>query len=86
MGKKHTEGGEVMIADELRVLFDDLKGEITMVRAELMLITHDLTQLREQMDKVERIAEYLQQNPQQEESIGIAPNTLPPGAISIERM
>jgi tetrahydromethanopterin S-methyltransferase subunit B len=86
MGKEHIEGSEIMIADELKILFDDLKGEITMVRAELILINHDLTQLREQMDKVESIVEHLQQNPQQQESIGIAPNTLPPDAVSIERM
>ena len=86
MGKKHTKGGEVMIADELKMLFDDLKGEITMVRAELMMITHDLTQLRDQMDKVESIVEHLQQNSQQQESIGLAPNTLSPDAVLIERM
>ena len=85
MGETNIEGGEIMIADELKILFDDLKGEITMVRAELMLITHDLTQLRSQMDKVESIVEYLQQTPTQQ-SIGLAPNTLPPDAVSIERM
>lgn len=85
MGKKYITGGEVMIADELRELFDEIKGELLMVRNDLLLINHDLSQLRAQIDNIEGIVEYLQQNPQQE-SIGLAPNTLPPNAVPIEKM
>jgi hypothetical protein len=87
MGKTNIEGGELMIADELRELFNELKGELTLVRAELLLMTHDITQLRNQMDKVEHIAEYLQEMSQiSHESIGIAPNTPGPNFVPIEKM
>ena len=87
MGEANIEGGELMIADELRELFDELKGELTLIRAELLLMTHDITQLRNQMDKVEHIAEYLEQTSQaSQESIGIAPNTPGPNFVPIDKI
>jgi hypothetical protein len=85
MGKEHITGGETVIADELRELFDEIKGELIMVRNDLLLVNHDLSQLRTQIDKIENIVEHLQQQPPQE-SIGIAPNTLPPDFLPPEMM
>jgi hypothetical protein len=53
MDKTDIEGGEIMIADELRVLFDELKGELLLVRNDLTLISYDLEQMRKQLDKFE---------------------------------
>jgi hypothetical protein len=78
MGKEHIEGGEIMIADELQVLFDDLKSELMLLRSDMTLINHDLIQIREQLDRIESS----RQQPQ--ESIGIAPGTPPPDFIPPE--
>ncbi len=69
MDKEYIKGGEIMIADELRELFDDIKSDITLVRNELLLLGHDITKIREQLDRIE------QSSTPQQESIGIAPNT-----------
>ena len=79
MGKSDIEGGEVMIADELKILFDEIKSEISLLKAELTLISYDTTKLREQLDRIENNA-----NRQPQESIGIAPNTPPPTFIPPE--
>jgi len=78
MGKEHIEGGEIMIADELRELFDEIKSEIMLVRTDITLLSHDLIQIREQLDRIESS----RQQPQ--ESIGIAPGTPPPDFIPPE--
>jgi hypothetical protein len=69
MDKEYIKGGEIMIADELRELFDDIKSDITLVRNELLLLGYDITKIREQLDRIE------QSSTPQQESIGIAPNT-----------
>jgi hypothetical protein len=79
MGKKHTEGGEVMIADELRVLFDDLRADIASLKLDVMLISHDVAKIREELEQTQRT-----QQPQ--ESIGIAPGTPPPDFLPPELM
>ena len=81
MDKADFEGGEAMIADELRELFDEIKSELMLLRTDLTLINHDLTQIREQLDRIERNA-----HAQNQESIGIAPNTPPPDFIPPEMM
>ena len=79
MDKKYIEGGEAVIADELKTLFDDIKSDITMVRNELLLLGYDITKIREQLDRIEVSI------PQQsQESIGIAPNTPGPDFIPPE--
>jgi hypothetical protein len=72
MGKANIEGGEVMITDELRKLFDGIKGELMLLRTDMTLINHDLIQIREQLDRIEN------SGPESEESIGFAPGTPPP--------
>jgi len=82
MGKTNIEGGELMIADELRELFDELKTELILLRADVILINHDITKVREQLDKIEQ-GIYVQN----QEPIGIAPGTppatfIPPGSMN----
>jgi len=72
MDKADFEGGEAMIADELRELFDGIKSELMLLRTDMTLINYDLTQIREQLDRMENSRQ------QSEESIGIAPGTPPP--------
>ena len=79
MGETNIEGGEIMIADELRELFDEIKSEIMLVRTDITLLSHDLMQIREQLDRIENNA-----NRQSQESIGIAPGTPPPDWIPPE--
>ena len=75
MGKANIEGGEVMIADELRALFDDVKGEIMLIRNELLLLSNDVTKIREQLDNIEHAIH----NPQgQDSGYGLVPGTPPP--------
>ena len=69
MGKADIEGGELMIADELRELFDGIKSELMLLRTDVTLINYDLTQIREQLDRIENSRQ------QSGESIGIAPGT-----------
>ena len=78
MGKTNIEGGELMIADELRELFDGIKSELMLLRTDVTLINYDLTQIREQLDRIENSRQ------QSQESIGIAPNTPPPTFIPPE--
>ena len=78
MGKTNIEGGELMIADELRELFDGIKSELMLLRTDVTLINYDLTQIREQLDRIENSRQ------QSGESIGIAPNTPPPTFIPPE--
>ena len=80
MGETNIEGGEVMIADELRELFDGIKNELMLLRTDMTLINHDLIQIREQLDRIENNRQ------QSEESIGIAPGTPPPGFLPPEMM
>jgi len=78
MDKTNIEGSEFMIADELRELFDGIKGEIMLLRSDITLINYDLTQIREQLDRIENSRQ------QSEESIGIAPGTPPPDFLPPE--
>jgi len=54
MDKEYITGGETMIADELKILFDDLKNDIMLLRTDLTLINHDMIQIREQLDRIEQ--------------------------------
>jgi hypothetical protein len=81
MGETNIEGGELMIADELRELFNEIKSELVLLRADVMLINHDMLQVREQLDRIEN-GLYAQT----QEPIGIAPGTppatfIPPGSM-----
>jgi hypothetical protein len=74
MDKEYITGGEAMIADELRVLFDEIKGEIMLVRNELLLLSNDVTKIREQLDNIEHNIN----NPQDQGGHGLVPGTPPP--------
>jgi len=79
MGETNIEGGELMIADELRVLFDEIRNDLALMRADIALINYDAIKIREQLDRIENNA-----NRQPQESIGIAPGTPPPDWIPPE--
>jgi hypothetical protein len=70
-----------MIADELKVLFDEIKSELVLLRADITLINHDVSKVREQLDRIERISVA-----QTQESIGMAPGTPPPDFLPPEIM
>lgn len=53
MDKEHIEGSWAMIADELRVLFDEIKVELVKTKAELVLLNYDIQQARIQLDRIE---------------------------------
>ena len=80
MGQNDLTGSKIMIADELRILFDDLRSDIAALKLDVMLISHDVAKIREQLDKLER------EPKQPQESIGIAPNTPPPDFLPPELM
>ena len=69
-----------MIADELRELFDELKNELALLKAEITLISYDTTKIREQLDRLET------KSSQPQESIGLAPGTPPPDFLPPEMM
>jgi hypothetical protein len=62
-----------MIADELKVLFDDLKNDIMLLRTDMTLLNHDIALMRAQLDNIEQGIHSAGQEP-----IGIAPGTPPP--------
>jgi hypothetical protein len=62
-----------MIADELKVLFDDLKNDIMLLRTDMTLLNHDIALIREQLDNIEMGLHTVGQEP-----VGIAPGTPPP--------
>lgn len=78
MDKKHTTGGETMIADELRVLFDELRKDIATVRLDIALLSYDIAQIKQQLDKQTKV--------EPQESMGIIPNTPPPDFLPPEKM
>lgn len=80
MDKEYITGGEAMIADELKILFDELRADIASLKLDIMLISHDVTKIREQLGEIERAPR------QPQESIGIAPNTPPPDFLPPELM
>jgi hypothetical protein len=70
-----------MIADELKLLFDEIRADLVALRADITLINHDIIEIRKQLDRIEMSAG---QNPQ--ESIGLAPGTPPPDFLPPELM
>jgi len=81
MGEEHIEGGGTMIADELKILFDQIREDLVLLRADITLINHDMIQIREQLDRIEISA-----GQQPQESIGLVPNTPPPDFLPPELM
>jgi hypothetical protein len=79
MDEDDIEGSGIMIADELRVLFDQIREDLILLRADITLINHDMIEIRKQLDRIEMSAF---QQPQ--ESVGIAPGTPPPDFIPPE--
>jgi len=61
-------------------LIKELKNEIMLLRTDILLISYDVSKLREQLDRLEGAYS------QPQESIGIAPNTPPPDFITEELM
>jgi len=68
-----------MIADELKILFDDLKNDIMLLRTDMTLINHDIIKIREQLDRIEMISSVINEEP-----IGIAPGTPPASFVPSE--
>ena len=60
---------------------EELKTEVAVLRAELMLVGYDTQQIREQIDMLRQELRHMLNEP-----IGIAPNTLPPDFIPMETM
>lgn len=60
----------------MQQLLEEIKAELTLLRADIMLINHDIIKIREQLDSIEQ-GMYAQA----QEPIGIAPNTPPPTFI-----
>ena len=71
MGQEYIKGSQSMTDKELRELFDEIKSELMLLRTDVTLINYDLTQIREQLDRIENSRQ------QSQESIGIAPGTPP---------
>lgn len=67
-----------MIADELKIMFDELRADIASLKLEIILISHDISVIRETVEKMKFT--------QSQESIGIAPNTPPPDFLPMEKM
>ena len=67
-----------MISDELRALFDEIKSELVLLRADITLINHDILKAREQLDRIEQNSQLPQ------ESIGLAPGTPPPDFVPMD--
>lgn len=80
MGQTDITGSGLMIAEELRVLFDEIRADLVTLRADITLINHDMLEIRKQLDRIEMLSM------PQPESIGIAPNTPPPDFIPPEMM
>ena len=78
MGQEYIKGSQSMTDKELRELFDEIKSELMLLRTDVTLINYDLTQIREQLDRIENSRQ------QSQESIGIAPGTPPPTFIPPE--
>ena len=49
MGEEYITGGKLMIADELKVLFDDLKKELLGIKTDLVIIKYDLEQINKRL-------------------------------------
>jgi hypothetical protein len=67
MDKKYIAGGRTMIAEELKVLFDDLKRDILDLKTDLVIIKYDL----EQLDKKVTALSITQQEPHQDPYAGM---------------
>ena len=78
MGKNGPTRSQVMIADELKILFDELRKDIATVRLDIALLSYDLAQIKEQLDKQTKV--------ESQESMGIIPNTPPPDFLPPEKM
>lgn len=80
MGQTNIKGSGAMIAEELKILFDEIRSDLMSLRADITLINHDMIEIRKQLDRIELLS-----MPQQE-SIGLAPNTPPPDFLPPEIM
>jgi hypothetical protein len=69
-----------VITEDLKILFDELRNDLALMRADIALINYDAIKIREQLDRIERN----RQQPQ--ENIGIAPGTPPPDFLPPEMM
>ncbi len=70
-----------MIDSELKNLFEEIRADIANLKLDLILVSHDVTVMREQLDRLER-GIYAQT----QEPIGIAPGTPPPDFLPPEMM
>ena len=66
----------------MQEILEEIKAELILLRTDILLINHDLTKIREQLDQIEN-GLYVQS----QEPIGIAPGTppptfIPPGSIN----
>lgn len=67
-----------MIADELKIMFDEIRADIASLKLEIILISHDVSVIRETVENLKLS--------QPRENIGIAPNTPPPDFLPMEKM
>jgi hypothetical protein len=68
-----------MTTDEILILFETLRADIAELKLDIILISHDLTKVREELEQKKWV-----QEPQ--ESIGLAPSTPPPDFLPPEMM
>jgi hypothetical protein len=56
----------------MQELLKEIKSELVLLRTDVMLINHDITKIREQLDRIENGL-----RAQNQEPVGIAPGTPP---------
>ena len=76
MGQTDITGGKIMIEQ----LLEDIQSSLVLLRTDITLINHDISEIRKQLDRIEMLSL------PQPESVGIAPNTPPPDWLPPEMM
>ena len=61
-------------------LLEDIQSSLVLLRTDITLINHDISEIRKQLDRIEMLSL------PQPESVGIAPNTPPPDWLPPEMM
>ena len=73
MGQNDLTGSETMMTEELRMLLNEIKVELTKAKAELVLLNYDIQQARIQLDRIEY-------------SINNPPKPIDPKSYTIEKL
>jgi hypothetical protein len=77
MGQTDIKGCRLIMQELLK----EIKAELLLLRADVILINHDILKVREQLDIIENGLRVKRQEP-----IGIAPGTPPPDFLPPELM